>query len=66
MGDFNSDEPWIAATQFHKLISQGWVEHTHGMVAAEEAVREMGEADCLLFLDINDRALGTSGPGKAF
>ncbi len=66
VGDFNSDEPWIEATEFHKLISQGWVEHTHGMVAAEEAVREMGEADCLLLLDINDRALGLQVPAKLF
>ena len=66
VGHFYPDDPWVTQSKFKELVEARVVEHTSGMVSADEAAREMAEADSLLLLDLNDRGLGLQVPAKVF
>jgi hypothetical protein len=67
IGDLeNSNDPWLEKSDFANLVLAGWVECLNHAVPLEEARREMGEADYLLLLDLNQLGTGTQVPGKLF
>jgi glycosyltransferase involved in cell wall biosynthesis len=66
VGYLVTEDAWVRACPFHRLVERGCLEFTEKPVPRAEAAREMAQADYLVLLDLNGSVPAMQVPAKLF